>query len=93
MSAAEIMKERENHSRGPFVPHQQPAEGAEPGNGLFDDPAMSIGAQAATAFVPTMPIIVAVRTRQHDGAGGEALPQRIAVVRPVAEQVVGIAAV
>lgn len=75
------------------MPDQQPAKGPEPGNGPFDDPAMTIGAQATAILVPAMQIVAPVRTGQDDAPGGEPFPQRVAVVGAVAEQVVGIAAV
>ena len=72
---------------------QQPTKGAKPGNGPFDDPAMTVTPQSAAILVPTMQVIVPIGTRQDDAARGEPFPQRIAVVGAVGDELVGMASV
>ncbi len=72
---------------------EQPAEGPEPRDGAFDDPAMAVGAQAATILVPPMAIVGPVGAGEDDAAAREAFPERVAVVGAVAEEMSGLAAV
>ena len=73
--------------------NQQPAKGAEPGNGSFDDPPMTITPQAAAVLVPTMQIIVPIGTGQDNAARGEPFTKRIAVVGAVGDEMGGMASV
>lgn len=73
--------------------NQQPTKRPEPGNGPFDDPAMSIGAQSTAVFIGAVDSIAAIRTRQDHPARGELRPERVAVVAAVPNQVSGVAPV
>ena len=73
--------------------NQQPPKGAKPGNGPFDDPAMTITPEPAAIFVSTMQIIGPIGTGQDNAARGELFPQRIAVVGAVGDQMFGMASV
>jgi hypothetical protein len=73
--------------------NQQPAEGAEPGDGPFDDPAMAVGPKPPTVLVATVQVVAAIGAGQDDAAFGQPAPVRVAVIGAVAEQVFRIAAV
>ena len=73
--------------------NQQPTKGAKPGDGPFDDPAMTITPQPAAILVPTMQIIVPIGTRQDDAPRGEPFAQRIAVIGAVGNEMFGMASV
>ncbi len=68
---------------------EQPAKRSEPRNGPFHDPAVAVGPQAAAILVAMLPPFLAIRTGEHDAAGGEPFAQRVAVVPAVADQVAG----
>lgn len=74
------------------MPHQEPPERAEPGNGAFDDPAMPVAPKTATVLMPTMEIGAPIRAREHDAASGQPFAERIAVVGAVGDQMVRIPA-
>ena len=70
--------------------NQETTEGAEPRDGPFDDPPMTVRAESAPIFVPAMEVVVTIGARQHDASIGKAFAQGVAVVRPVAKQMFGI---
>ena len=84
------MKDREKHPCRALVADQQPTERAKPGDRPFDDPAVAIRAQPATVFITALTSVLAVRTGERDATSGEMLPQGVAVVSAVPEQVLRI---
>ena len=73
--------------------NQETTKRAKPGNGPFDDPAMTITAKPATILVPSMEIIVSIGARQDDATRGEPFTQRITVIGAVGNEVFGMASV
>ena len=73
--------------------NQQPAEGAKPGDGPFDDPAMAIGSQPTAILVPPMEVVITIGTGEHNAPGGQPFAKGIAVVGAVGDEMVGMPAV
>ena len=70
--------------------NQETTKRAKPGDGPFDDPAMTIAPEPAAILVPTMQIIVSIGTRQNDATRGEPFTKGIAVVGAVGDEVFGM---
>jgi hypothetical protein len=75
------------------VANQQPAEGATPGNGPFDDPAMAVRSQTTVVLVPPMEVVITIGTGEDDAPGGQPFAKRIAVVGAVGDEMFGMASV
>ena len=73
--------------------NQQPAEGATPGNGPFDDPAMAVRSQTTVVLVPPMEVVITIGTGEDDAPGGQPFAKRIAVVGAVGDEMFGMASV
>ena len=69
--------------------NQQSPERAKPRDGSLHDPPMPVAAQPATIFKRPHGAVAPIRTRQHDAAGSQPGPQRVAIKAPVGNQVPG----
>jgi hypothetical protein len=73
--------------------NQQPAEGAKPGDGPFDDPAMAVGSKTTPVLVAAVQVVAAIGASQHDAACGQPAPVWVTVVGAVPEQMFRVSAV
>lgn len=86
MQAREL-SEGEEQSRIPFEAGQQPAIVAQPGDGPFDFPTLTIALQhTAVLSVMSLSAAFAMRTDELDAIFGESIPQRITVRSAVVDQ-------
>src|SRR3990170_3271064 len=79
------MTEALKHAQDAVLPHLEPAEVAEPGEGALDFPAPPIAPQLAAVMVRSLPFIPAVRHNQIDAASSQPPAQRITVVTAIGD--------
>ena len=79
------MTEALKHAQDAVLPHLEPAEVAEPGEGALDFPAPPIPPQLAAVLVRSLPFIPAVRHNQIDAASSQPPAQRITVVTAIGD--------
>jgi len=79
------MTEALKHAQDAVLPHLEPAEVAEPGEGALDFPAPPIAPQLAAVLVRSLPFIPAVRHNQIDAASSQPPAQRITVVTAIGD--------
>src|SRR3990172_5145052 len=79
------MTEALKHAQDAVLPHLEPTEVVEPGEGALDFPAPPIAPQLAAVLVRLVLFIPAVRHNQLDAAASQPPPQRIAVVAAIGD--------
>src|SRR3990172_8148634 len=79
------MTEALKHAQDAVLPHLEPTEVVEPGEGALDFPAPPIAPQLAAVLVRLVSFIPAVRHNQLDAAASQPPPQRIAVVAAIGD--------
>src|SRR3989304_9151226 len=79
------MTEALKHAQDAVLPHLEPAEVAEPGEGALDFPAPPIAPQLAAVLVRSLPFIPAVRHNQMGAASPQPPAQRITVVTAIGD--------
>jgi len=79
------MTEALKHAQDAVLPHLEPPEVAEPGEGALDFPAAAVAPQLAAVLVRTVSFIRAIRHNQLDAASSQPPTQRIAVVTAIGD--------
>ena len=79
------MTETLKHAQDAVLPHLEPAEVAEPGEGALDFPAPPIPPQLAAVLVRLLSFIPAVGRNQFDAASSQPPTQRIAIVAAIGD--------
>src|SRR3990172_7798211 len=77
------MTEALKHAQDAVLPHLEPTEVAEPGEGALDFPAPPIPPQLAAVLVRLLSFIPAVRRNQLDAAPSQPSAQRITIVAAI----------
>ena len=79
------MAEALKDAQDAVLPHLEPPEIAEPGEGALDFPAPPIASQLAPVLVQLGSVIPAVRRNQLDAASAQSPTQRITVVAAIGD--------